>query len=99
MENLAGYLICPKCRNKNQFTIHATVEVHVLGADYLSPYADGELSYGSASLCVCALCKHADALDVFTDGVVTMSKCIDESDVPAQGKAGATIHPIRPGLG
>jgi hypothetical protein len=103
MANLAGYLICPKCQNKNQFTIHATVEVHVQGANYLAPFAEGGRSYGSSSLCVCAICEHVDKLDAFIGGVMggvmMLSKYIEELDSPAEDRAGATIYPIRPAPG
>jgi hypothetical protein len=99
MANLAGNLTCPECQNKNQFTIHATVEVHVQGSNYLSPYAQGALSYGSLSLCVCATCKHADKLDAFVTGVVTLEQYVDDELGPRpEDKAGAAVHPIRPGL-
>lgn len=99
MANLAGYLICPKCQNKNQFTIHATVELHVQGVNYLVPFAEGGRSYGDTSLCVCAMCKHADSLGAFIGGVMTLSKYIEELDAPAGHGAGATVHPIRPAPG
>jgi len=96
MANSAGHLVCPKCQNKNQFTIHATVEVQVQGSNYLAPFAEGGRSYGSSSLCVCAVCRHADKLDIFIDGVMTISKYIAGKDDTAESRPGATVHPIRP---
>jgi len=98
METLNSYLICPTCQNRHQFKLYATVEIQVLGADYLTPLSEGYTSYGSNSVCVCERCAHQDMLDAFIGGGGPMlPDFVKEPVVRAtERRAKATVHPIRP---